>query len=150
MIELGAPLTRRARMSKTSPETSAPGQQDDIWLVYDGDCPFCATAAKMYRIKQAVGALHIVDAREAAGTPLMNEIAARGFNLNQGIAVKLSGQLYHGVDALNLLAMIGSSHGWLNRLNVTLFRSKAVTRFCYPAMKAVRNMALWCLGKKPI
>ncbi len=121
-----------------------------LWLVYDGDCPFCTATAHMYRLKQAVGTLHIVNARDAGGTPLMQEIAAQGLDLNQGIVAQFNGKLYHGVDALHLLALLGSKKGWLNRLNIALFRNRATVAFAYPCLKFIRNAALRLLGRKPI
>ena len=119
-------------------------------LVYDGDCPFCAATARMYRLKQAVGTLHIVNAREAGDTPLMREIGTRGLDLNQGIVAQFNGKLYHGAEALHLLALLGSERGWLNRLNVALFRNRATVIFAYPFLKAIRRAALGLLGRKPI
>jgi len=121
-----------------------------LWLVYDGDCPFCTAGAKMYRLRQAVGELHIVNGRDIAGSELMNAIEAHGFDLNTGIVARFDGRLYHGKDALHLLAMLGSTHGWLNRLNVTLFRHRAVITLLYPAMVAGRNAMLALRGKTPI
>jgi predicted DCC family thiol-disulfide oxidoreductase YuxK len=129
---------------------SAIPEDQAIWLVYDGDCPFCSASARTVRIKQAVGTLHILNAREANGHPLMEEINAQALDLNQGIVVKLAGQLYHGADALHLLAMIGSEQGWLNRLNVGLFRNRTLVRFTYPVLKALRGASLRLLGKRPI
>jgi len=125
-------------------------QHDAIWLIYDGDCPFCSAAAHMVRIKQAVGALHILSARESADHPLMTEIRAQGLDLNQGIVVRFQDRLYHGPEAVHLLALIGSESGWLNRLNVALFRNRASVDFAYPLLKGVRNLALQMLGKQPI
>ena len=122
-------------------------QADPIWLVYDGDCPFCSASAQMVRIRQSVGNLHILNARESADHPVMTEIAAQNLDLNQGIVVKFEGRLYHGKDALHLLALIGSETGWLNRLNVALFRNKAVVDMAYPVLKGVRNLMLKILGK---
>jgi len=120
---------------------------DSVWLVYDGDCPFCSAAAHIMRIRQNVGVLHIVNAREAAGTPLMAEIAAQRLDLNSGIVVKFGGQLLHGVDALHLLALMGSEQNWMNRLNVALFRQRRIAQFAYPAMKALRNLSLFLLRR---
>ncbi len=121
-----------------------------LWLVYDGDCPFCAATAQMYRLKTSVGALHVVNAREAADTALMREITRQKLDLNQGIVVRFEGKLYHGADALHLLAMLGSDHDWLNRINVTVFRNRALVGLAYPVMKTVRNAVLFVLGHKPI
>ena len=104
----------------------------------------------MVRIKQAVGRLHILNAREAIDHPLMAEIAAQGLDLNQGIAVKFQNRLYHGREAVHLLALIGSEKGWLNRLNVTLFRHRKTVDIAYPLMKGVRDLTLKALGRTPI
>ena len=121
-----------------------------LWLVYDGDCPFCTAGAKMYRLRQNVGELHIVNAREIAGTALMAAIQAQGFDLNTGIVAQFESRLYHGKDALHLLAMLGSDSGPVNRLNIALFRNRATIAIAYPIMVALRNTALWLRGKKPI
>ncbi|HVZ29061.1 MAG TPA: DCC1-like thiol-disulfide oxidoreductase family protein [Asticcacaulis sp.] len=123
---------------------------ESIILVYDGDCPFCSATAHMYRLKQAVGALSIVNAREAFGTPLMTEIQKRGMDLNEGVVVRFGSKLYHGAEALHVLALLGSETGWLNKLNVSLFRNRATARLYYPFLKGIRNFFLWLLGKKPI
>ncbi len=124
--------------------------QNALWLVYDGDCPFCAAAARMYRLRQAVGHLHIVNAREIAGTPLMAEIEAHHFDLNTGIVARYQGKLHHGRAALHLLAQLGDDTGWLNATNRLLFRHRPVIDALYPAMVTVRNLALKLRGKTPI
>lgn len=121
-----------------------------LWLVYDGDCPFCAAAARMYRLRQAVGELHIVNAREIAGSELMNAIEAHHFDLNTGIVARYGGELYHGKAALHLLAQLGDDRGWLNRTNRLLFRHRRLIDTLYPTMVGVRNLVLRLRGKRPI
>lgn len=123
--------------------------QSPVFLVYDGDCPFCSAVARMARIKKAVGELRILNARDAT-CPVMDEIHARGFDLNQGIVVKLGEQFYHGEDALHMLAMIGSRSGLFNRINVALFRNRRTVTVMYPIMKAFRGLSLRALGRRPI
>ncbi len=121
-----------------------------LWLVYDGDCPFCTAGAKMYRLRQSVGDLHIVNGREIEGSDLKAAIDAAGFDLNTGIVARFEGRLYHGKDALHLLAMLGSDRGWLNRLNVALFRNRTTVKVAYPVMVGLRNLMLRLRGKEPI
>ncbi len=121
-----------------------------MWLVYDGDCPFCTAGARIYRLRQSVGELHIVNARDIAGSELKAAIDAHGFDLNKGSVARFEGRLYHGKDALHLLAMLGSDSGFLNRLNVALFRNRATIAFAYPLMVALRNAALRLRGKQPL
>jgi predicted DCC family thiol-disulfide oxidoreductase YuxK len=121
-----------------------------VVLVYDGACPFCAAAAQTVRIRKAVGALRIINARETDDAPLLADIRAHKLDLNTGIVVRFEGRFWHGVDALHLLAMIGSEHGWLNRLNVALFRHRRLAVIAYPLMKTVRNLSLFILRRPQI
>ncbi len=121
-----------------------------LWLVYDGDCPFCSTTARMYRLKKAAGELHVLDARQAGDHPLMTEIHKRGLDLNKDIAASYEGRIYHGADALHLLALLGSDNDGLNRLNAALFRHRRLVGFAYPVMRGVRDLSLKALGRQPL
>ena len=123
---------------------------EPVVLVYDGACPFCAAAARIVRIRESVGALSIVNAREAEDAPVMAEIRAQKLDLNTGVVVRFEGRLWHGVDALHLLALIGSRNDGLNRLNVALFRHRRLARVAYPFMKAARNLSLFLLRRPRI
>jgi predicted DCC family thiol-disulfide oxidoreductase YuxK len=122
----------------------------DVWFVYDGECPICRTAAQALRIRKAVGSLHLVNAREEANHPIMEEIRQLGLDLDAGMVMKFQGRCYHGQDALHLMALLGSRHGWFNRMNAVLFRSRTVAKLCYPLMRATRNGLLRLQGTPPI
>ena len=66
------------------------------------------------------------------------------------MVLKYQGICYHGEDALHMMAMLGSPNGWFNRANALLFKSKPVARFCYPAMRAARNLLLRLKGVEHI
>lgn len=118
----------------------------DVWFVYDGDCPLCNSAANALRIRKAVGNLHLVNAREEGNYPLLQEIKARNLNLDDGMVIKFQDICYHGADALHIMALLGTGQGWFNRMNAWLFRSRALSALCYPAMRGVRNLALRLKG----
>jgi predicted DCC family thiol-disulfide oxidoreductase YuxK len=118
----------------------------DVWFVYDGECPICKMAAQMLRIKNTVGNLHLVNAREEGGHDVITELNALRLNLDDGMVLKFQGVYYHGQDALHMMALLGSSQGWFNRMNANLFCSKAVARYCYPLMRSVRNLLLRLKG----
>ena len=124
--------------------------KSDVWFVYDGDCPICATAAHALQIKKSVGGLHLVNAREDKGHPLLQEINKRRLDLDEGMVLKYRDGYYHGEDALHMMALLGGDRGWLNRLNALLFRSQSAARLCYPAMRAVRNALLHLKGVRKI
>ncbi len=122
--------------------------KQQIWLVYDGDCPLCRTFAKVVKIREAAGELQLVNAREPH--PILQEVNARQFNLDQGIVVKLNESFYHGADALHVLSLLSTNQTWFNRLNAFIFRSRVLTKVTYPVLKSIRNLLLWLNRKTKI
>lgn len=111
-------------------------RQNRVWLVYDGECPICRPMANALKIRAAVGELILVNARNPH--PIMQEIKKAGLNIDDGMVVKIDNVLYHGAEAQHVLAMIGTSQDWFNRLNVWLFSSKIIARVIYPVMRSMR------------
>ena len=127
-------------------ENTTENPSGDVWFVYDGDCPICTVAAKALKIRQAVGALHLVDARNDTAHPILAEIRDLRLDLDQGMVIKFADTCYHGADALHVMALLGTGQGWFNRLNAALFRSKALSALCYPPMRAGRNLLIRLRG----
>lgn len=123
---------------------------NQVWFVYDGDCPICNGAANAFMIKKTVGTLNIIDARTQKNHPVMIEINNLDLNLDDGMVIKLKNKLYHGADALHVMALIGSNSGIFNQINYFLFRSKILSKICYPFLRFCRNVALWIKGVKKI
>ena len=82
--------------------------------------------------------------------PVMREIDACGLNLDEGMVIKFQDTCYHGADALHVMALLGTRHGWFNRMNAWLFRSKRISTLVYPFMRAARNLALRFKGVSKI
>ena len=125
-------------------------RQDSVWFVYDGDCPICTRAAHALQIKKAVGALHLVNARQDKAHPVLKEVNHRQLDLDEGMVLIYQGGYYHAEDALHMMALLGSGQGWFNRMNALLFRSRPLARACYPAMRATRNALLRLKGANKI
>lgn len=120
----------------------------EVLVVYDKQCPACDYYCNMVRIKESVGRLVLVDARD--GGPIMGEITAKGLDIDQGMVVKVGSELYYGPDAIHALALMGTNKGFFNRLVYWSFRSKAVSKVLYPILRACRNLLLKILGKTKI
>ncbi len=118
--------------------------REEVWLVYDGECPICRPSANALKIKKAVGTLHLINARDAH--PILQEIKHAGINLDDGMVVKFKDTLYHGAEAQYILAMIGTQSDWFNRINVFLFRSRLMARLIYPVLKLIRSILLKLKG----
>lgn len=128
-----------------APATGAPGE---IWVVYDGDCPFCSAYVKLVRLREAVGKVHLVNARERH--PVVDEVLAAGFDLDDGMAMKIGGEILHGDAVMHRLALMSGPSGTLNRLTAWIFRDPARARILYPPLRAGRNLALRLLGRRPL
>ena len=119
-----------------------------ILLIYDKECPACHFYCQIVRIRQSVGELVLIDARE--NPAVLQEISAKGLDIDQGMVLKMDGQLYYGADAIHLLAWLSGRSGVFNRLNYWLFRSKKVAAILYPILRSCRNLLLKILGKTKI
>jgi predicted DCC family thiol-disulfide oxidoreductase YuxK len=120
----------------------------DVLLVYDKECPLCNAYCQVVRIREAVGNLRIVDARESSA--VMREITSMGLDIDQGMVLKMDEQIYYGTDAIHALALISSRSGIFNRFNYWIFKSKRASRILYPLMRDGRNFLLKILGKTKI
>lgn len=112
----------------------------EVIVVYDKQCPACDYYCHMVRIRGSVGRLVLHDARD--GGPLMDEITARGLDIDQGMVVKVGAELYYGADAIHALALMGTNQGFFNRLAYWSFRSRAASSVLYPLLRACRNLLL--------
>lgn len=113
-----------------------------IWFVYDGACPLCESAALALRIKEQYGPLHLLNARQHLDHPLINEINAQGFDIDEGMIIYDGSRFYHGKNALSFMAKFGDSKGVFNNINRALFRSDNIASILYPLLRGIRNLLL--------
>jgi predicted DCC family thiol-disulfide oxidoreductase YuxK len=127
---------------------AAQSEQPEVLIVYDGQCPFCSRYVKLVRLRESLGQVRLVNARE--GGPLVDELQRAGVDLDEGMALKLDGRLYHGHDCIHMLALLSTPSSAFNRLNAALFRSPRAARLLYPVLRTGRNAALRLLGRSKI
>ncbi|MDX5406345.1 MAG: DUF393 domain-containing protein [Chromatiaceae bacterium] len=121
---------------------------EPIILIYDKDCPACNAYCQLVRIRQSVGDLTLINARE--GSAILRELTAQGLDIDQGMVLKMGDKLYYGSDAIYMLSLLSSRSGLFNRLNYHLFKSRKVANWLYPVLRACRNMLLKLLRKRKI
>ena len=122
-------------------------EQEALWVVYDGQCPFCSSYVRLYHLRQQAR-VHLVDARSPH--PILEEIRTLGLDLDEGMVVKFVGRFYHGAGALQFLAVLGSGDTPVNRANRLLFRHPRLARWIYPLLVRGRLMTLHLLGRSRI
>jgi predicted DCC family thiol-disulfide oxidoreductase YuxK len=123
-------------------------KREEILLIYDRECPACNAYCQVVKIRESVGDLRIIDARE--NSDVLHEITSQGFDIDQGMVLKMGNQLYYGADAIHTLALIGSRSGVFNRINYWIFKSKKISTILYPVLRFFRNMLLKTLRKSKI
>lgn len=121
---------------------------EPLWLVYDGECPFCTSYVKYARVQKSFGPLNLVDARR--GGDLVNCLVARGFDLNDGMVLKYGDRYYHGADCINILSLMSTRSGIFNKVNAIVFRNARVSNALYPLLRVGRNVTLKILRRKPL
>ena len=119
-----------------------------IRIIYDGDCPVCSRYVQYMRLKENVGSVTLVNAREHP--EVVEQLSQAGFNLDEGFVGEYGGKTYYGPECLHLLALLSTNSGLLNRINALIFKSPTATRTLYPALKLGRNTLLRILGRTKI
>ena len=130
-------------------EDKQAGAAEETTLIYDGECPVCVAYSGSVDTDAATGGeLRRINAR--SDHELVRQATEQGFDLDEGMIVSHQGKLYHGADALHIMATLAPNHGVRNRLNKVLFGSQRVSRAAYPFLRAGRNTLLKLLGKDKI
>ena len=118
-----------------------------VTVVYDGECPFCSRYVAMLRLRDAFGAVSLVDARSEAAAA---REARALFDLDEGMAARIGGRWYHGAECMNVLALASGPSTLLNRLSARVFSSPRRAALLYPLLRTGRNAVLLLLGRSRI
>lgn len=119
-----------------------------ILLIYDKECPACNMYCNIVKIKEEFGELEIMDARE--NTSVRTEVTKLGWDIDQGMILKVEEKLFYGSDAIHALSLMSSQSGLFNRVNFWIFKSEQRSAIFYPILRFCRNLLLKLLGKSKI
>ncbi len=122
--------------------------ESKIVLIYDKECPVCKNYTQMVQIRKSIGEMRLINARD--NSEEVREVLEQGFDLDQGMVLKIDDNLYYGADAMHTIALLGSRSGVFNKINYWMFRSKRFSHTIYPVLKYGRAVLLKLLGKKLI
>lgn len=119
-----------------------------VRVYYDGECPFCTRYVTMLRLRETVGEVDLIDLRGDA--VLLAELAAEGFDADQGMIVEMDGRRVGGADAINALALMSTKSGTFNKLNRAIFAIPLFAIIIYPLLRAGRWITLFAMGRDGI
>lgn len=114
-------------------------------IIYDGDCVFCQNYVRFLKLRQAVGPVELVDARSSDSR--VRRFWAEGYDLNEGMLFVHRGTVFHGADAVHVLATLSGPSDTLNKANAFIFSHRKLARALYPAMKLGRRLTLLARGR---
>lgn len=124
-------------------------QAEEIALIYDGECPVCTAYSCSVDVDEGkASGIKRINAR--SDDALVKQAKEAGVDLDEGMVVLHDGKMYHGADALNVMAKLAPDRGFGNRLNKLLFSNPTISRVSYPVLRAGRNTLLKILGRKKI
>ncbi len=118
--------------------------KQNIFLVYDHDCPVCRAYCTRVTPKDDRTKIHLVNARH--DQTIMPDITDRGLNIDQGMVLKVGDQFYYGAEAAYQLQSYSKRSGWRGWVDRFFFATRGRAHVMYPAGKAVRNLLLRILG----
>src|ERR1700730_11850732 len=119
-----------------------------VRLLYDGECPFCSRYVRLLRLKRQVELLELLNGREHPD--LVEEFRRQGKDVNAGMIVVIDREVYHGDEAMTVLAALSTRSDNFNRVNARLFNSPAIARVLYPLLVALRRLVLLAMRRKLI
>lgn len=117
-------------------------------VIYDGQCPFCTSYVRYARLRDAAGAVQLIDARSPH--PEVENVKRLGFDLDEGMVVRIGADIYHGADAMRVLTAMSTPSHSFNRLMRFLFVSRRRAGLVYPILRSGRNLTLRMLGRTKI
>lgn len=117
-------------------------------ILYDGDCPFCASYVRFSRLREQFPDARLLNAREA--TEERAQVEDAGYDLNDGMAVIMDDEIFYGADAMNYLALMTTQSTLFNRMVSAIMSRKPLARMLYPVLTFGRKLTLLLLGRSQI
>ena len=117
---------------------------DEIAIIYDGECPMCSQVVLMLELQRAFAQVQLIDARLEQHQGWRNEVIRRGYDLNEGMVVRVAGAdetYYYGDRAMLFLVRYWPPIAG-SRVLLSLMSQPWLAKLTYPVLKAVRRYLL--------
>jgi predicted DCC family thiol-disulfide oxidoreductase YuxK len=125
------------------------GGADADFLLYDGECPACSAYVAMSRLRQLYPGLRVMSARTQPA--LVADLRGKGYEINEGMVLRLDGVIHFGPDATHLIAVLGrASPSWWRKAALAGIGTAPWARRLYPWLNRARGLLLRLLGRKLI
>ncbi len=118
-------------------------QPERTRILYDGECPFCASYVSFARLRDRLGEIDLIDARDVPD--MVADYSARGYAIDDGMIVDTGETVYFGGDAVWAINALVSRNPFLN-----IMSGRRFLKWVYPVLRFGRNSVIRLLGKRPI
>jgi predicted DCC family thiol-disulfide oxidoreductase YuxK len=111
------------------------------FLLYDGECPVCSAYVAMSRLRRLHPHIRVLNARTEPH--LVADLRAKGYEINEGMALCLDGVIHFGADATRMIAVLGraSPSRW-RRTALAFIGTAPWSRRLYPWLNRARLLLL--------
>lgn len=133
------------RMTRETSEAPRSASCAGVRIIYDGECPFCRAYVSLVRLREAAGPVELIDARRHP--VVAYDLHRNGIDLNDTMAVQYGGRTYAGAEAVQMLSLLSSGTGPVNRIMAGMLRDRRRARLFYPVLRTGRNLTLRLLGR---
>jgi len=117
---------------------------ENICIVYDGECPFCSNFVMVANLKKRYENLKIINARNNNETT--QKVKREGYNLNDGMLVIRGDEMLFGAEAARFIVLNGSG-GFLYLFYKAILSHQKVADVVYPMLVVLRKRYLKLAGK---
>ena len=125
--------------------TTQPFSKDPVFLLYDGECPFCTNAAQYLEIKKAYPTIKLISFRDTSEIKKLN--LPSELNPNRGMVLLLNNRPpIQGVEAFIEINKTLGKQGLIHRI----LSHRILAKLVYPCLMWMRKIALYLKGSSPI
>lgn len=118
---------------------------DSAVIAYDGECPMCTNYARLVRLRATIPSVVLYNLRDLP--PTERAAITNDYDLDEGMLFIWSGQVFHGSNAVNQIALLSSTSGAFNTANRIIFKHRLFTKAVYPILRFGRLMLLKLLRR---
>lgn len=116
------------------------------YLLYDGECPACRSYVAFSRLRQLYPDIALLDARDEPA--LVGDLRRRGYEINEGMVLKLGDAIHFGPAATRMISELGqSAPSAATRLGLRAIGGAAWSTALYPWLNRARQLLLRALGR---
>lgn len=118
------------------------------YILYDGECPVCASYIALTKLREVAPGLALIDARQRPD--LVEHYRKRGIDINKGMVIKIGDLTLEGASVFAMINRLSEPNSRLVKLSLRLLSGHRRSRLVYPALALGRRVLLMLLRRKPL